>query len=68
MNDSSQLYQKIFSEFNVSWNIDELEHKFEIVEHEYHRRPYSDPNNRTHWQHFNSGISFLRNFYLNFNK
>jgi hypothetical protein len=69
MNDTSQLYQKIFSEFSVSWNIDELEREFETIELDrYYRRPYSDPNNRTHWQHFSSGIAFCRNFHLNFNK
>lgn len=67
MNNTSHLYKKIFSGFNVSWDIEELEDKFEsITLDKYYRIPYSDPNNRTHWQFYNSGIAFLRNFHINF--
>lgn len=71
-NKMNDLYRKISTKFELSWDICDLEKSFleNMIDPDGDRRgrhlPYSDPNGNPHWQAFPAGISFARNFYINY--
>lgn len=72
VNNMNNLFEKISSNFIISWNIESVLGKFieDKSDPYYSRRgyhsPYSCLSGKPHWQQFPTNISFARNFYKNF--
>jgi hypothetical protein len=64
----NHLYEKIYENFKINWDINSLTDSIvlDIRNPDKQWEPYSDKSGMPHWQIFDAGIAFSRNFYRNF--
>jgi len=58
-------FVKISENFSVSWDVESLVANCPMISNS-GSVVYSEQDGKPHWQYFRSGISFFRNFYINF--
>lgn len=60
-----QLFEKIAENIDIKLDLDSIQSKF-IEDQSGYSYAFHHPSGKPHWQNFSEGISFTRNFYINF--